>query len=76
MAHTTHSLGFDPVYWDDSYPIALLLKRAHPNVDPSEISHDDLHRRVIALEAFADDADVFLVERLEDIQVEWLEVIA
>jgi len=70
------SSGSDPVYWDDPYPIAILLKCAHPNVDPSEISHDDLYRWVIALEAFADDADAFVVERLEDIQVEWLEIMA
>ena len=68
------SLGFDPLYWDDPYPIALILKRAHPNVDPSEISHEDLYQWVISLDAFADDVDAFLVERLEDIQVEWLEL--
>jgi len=70
------SPSFDPVYWDDPYPIAILLKHMHPNVDPSEISHEELHHWVIALEAFADDADVFVVERLEDIQVEWLEIMA
>ncbi len=72
----TQSLGFDPLYWDDAYPIALTLKRTHPNVDPGKLSHEDLHQWVVALEAFADDIDAFLVERLEDIQVEWLELVA
>ena len=74
----THNLpqsqGFDPVYWDDPYPIALMLKRAHPNVDPTEISHDVLHEWVITLDSFADDKAVFVIERLEDIQAEWTEL--
>ena len=66
----------DPVYWDDAYPIALLLRAAHPDVaDPSIVEPALLHTWVIALDAFADDRETMPVEWLAQILVEWVELI-
>ena len=70
MAGTAH----DPLYWDDAYPIALLLKAAHPEVDPTELDYHVLHEWVIKLVGFADDPAVMYVEWLERIQAEWVEI--
>ncbi len=70
MAGSTH----DPLYWDDAYPIALLLKAAYPEVDPTAVEHRTLHGWVINLEGFADDPKVMRVDWLEQIQVEWVEL--
>lgn len=65
----------DPVYWDDAYPIALLLREAHPDAaDPASVAPAQLHAWVIALEAFADDRGVMPAEWLEQILVEWVEL--
>ncbi len=64
----------DPLYWDDAYPIALLLKAAHPDADPIAIDHHVLHQWVIGLEGFADDPHVMYVDWLERIQAEWVEI--
>jgi FeS assembly protein IscX len=66
----------DPVYWDDAYPIALLLRAAHPDVaDPSLVETGVLHAWVIALDAFADDRAIMPAEWLAQILVEWVELI-
>jgi FeS assembly protein IscX len=70
---STHPVP-DPLYWDDAYPIALVLKAAHPDTDPTEIDHRILHEWVIRLEGFADDPKVMRVEWLERIQTEWVEL--
>ena len=64
----------DPVYSDDAYPIALLLKEAHPDADPAAMGLDELQNWVIRLEDFADDSDAVQREWLEQIQVEWVEL--
>jgi FeS assembly protein IscX len=64
----------DPLYWDDAYPIALLLKAAHPGTDPIAIDYRVLHGWVIGLEGFADDPKVMYVGWLERIQAEWVEI--
>ena len=71
---SVQSLQFDPLYWDDPYPIALALKHLYPTADPTEISLEALQHRVIALKEFADDKTVMPIERLEEIQVEWIEL--
>lgn len=63
----------DPVYWDDAYPIALLLKRAHPDADPASVDLNELQNWVTRLEDFADDAEAQR-EWLEHIQVEWVDL--
>lgn len=66
----------DPVYWDDAYPIALLLRAAHPEVtDPASVAPALLHTWVIALDVFADDREAMPVEWLAQILVEWVELI-
>lgn len=66
----------DPVYWDDAYPIALLLRAAHSDVaDPSKVEPALLHAWVIALDGFADDRAAMPAEWLEQILVEWVELI-
>lgn len=63
----------DPVYWDDAYPIALLLKEAHPDADPASVDLNELHSWVTRLEGFADDGEAQRAW-LEQIQVEWVEL--
>ena len=70
MAGSKH----DPLYWDDAYPIALVLKAAHPGLDPTEIDRQTLHSWVVRLEGFADDPAVISVDWLEQIQAEWVEL--
>ncbi|MCL6510875.1 MAG: Fe-S cluster assembly protein IscX [Anaerolineae bacterium] len=65
----------DPLYWDDTYPIALLLDAAHPEVtDPTTLDLSVLRDWVIRLEGFSDECDVLPVEWLERIQMEWVEL--
>ena len=65
----------DPVYWDDAYPIALMLNAAHADVDdPSTITLSTLQAWVVALDGFADDGDAPQPEWLEHIQAEWVEL--
>ncbi|HEY3342852.1 MAG TPA: Fe-S cluster assembly protein IscX [Anaerolineae bacterium] len=54
--------------------MALLLKAAHPDIDPTELDHSVLHGWVIGLEGFADDPALIYVEWLERIQAEWVEI--
>ena len=68
------SAGTDPLYWDDAYPIALLLKATYPDVEPTEVDHSTLSRWVIALPGFTDDPGVVCSEWLDDILCEWLEI--
>ncbi len=66
----------DPLYWDDTYPIALLLNAAHPDVaDPSAIALHVLRDWVVQLDGFSDERDVLPVEWLEQIQMEWMELL-
>jgi len=66
--------GFDPLYWDDAYPIALMLKREHPEADPVRVDPAVLRGWVIALPGFADDPGLVCTEQLVDIQAEWVEI--
>jgi len=65
----------DPLYWDDPYPIALLLNAMHPDVDdPLRIDLASLRDWVVALNGFSDERDAMPVEWLERIQMEWVEL--
>jgi FeS assembly protein IscX len=64
----------DPLYWDDAYPIALMLKRAHPDTGPLTVASEVLHGWVVALEGFADDPDAHSPDFLEQIRAEWVEI--
>ena len=64
----------DPIYWDDVYAIALMLRRVYPRVDPLRASDGDLRRWVIALDGFADNPAGGAPELLDDIRAEWIEL--
>lgn len=64
----------DPIYWDDAYPIALLLNEAHPEVDPTGLPYPVLRDWVTGLDGFADDRSALPTEWLERIQMEWVEL--
>lgn len=64
----------DPIYWDDAYPIALMLRIAHPHVSPAELALSQVHAWVIVLDGFADEPVLFDASILEQIVVEWVEL--
>jgi FeS assembly protein IscX len=64
----------EPVYWDDAYPIALLLRDTRPDSDPLTVSLDVLRSWVLEIKAFSDDPELYPVECLEEIQREWVEL--
>jgi len=59
--------------WTDAEDIALALMDAHPDVDPLTVRFTDLHRWVVALPGFRDDAKNSNEGILEAIQMRWLE---
>lgn len=65
----------DPIYWDDAYPIALLLNAVHPEVDdPTSVDVSILRQWVSQLDGFVDDHESVPSGSLEQIQVEWVEL--
>ncbi|KAA0442590.1 MAG: Fe-S cluster assembly protein IscX [Candidatus Thioglobus sp.] len=59
--------------WTDSLDIAIALDEKYPDFDPTFVNFVDLHKMVIELEDFADDADKSGEKILEAIQMNWLE---
>ena len=59
--------------WQDAEDIALALMDTHPDVDPLTVRFTDLHRWVVALPGFGDDAKNSNEGLLEAIQMKWLE---
>ena len=59
--------------WIDINDIAIDLTEAHPDIDPITIRFTDLHRWVLALDDFDDDADRSGEKILEAIQAAWIE---
>jgi FeS assembly protein IscX len=59
--------------WQEAEDIALALMDAHPDVDPLTVRFTDLHRWVVALPDFRDDAKNSNEGLLEAIQMKWLE---
>lgn len=64
----------DPLYWDDAYGIALLLRKAYPEVDPAEVDPRQLAGWARALDGFCDTPEGGYLEALEAIQAEWIEL--
>ncbi len=62
-----------PMTWADSEDIALALMEQYPDVDPLTVRFTDLHRWVVGLPGFADDAKGSNEGILEAIQMKWLE---
>jgi FeS assembly protein IscX len=59
--------------WTDAEDIALALMDAHPDVDPLTVRFTDLHKWVVELPGFRDDAKNSNEGILEAIQMKWLE---
>lgn len=59
--------------WTDTEEIAIRLLEAHSDVDPLTVRFTDLHRWVMELEGFADDARASNEKKLEAIQMAWYE---
>ena len=59
--------------WTDAEDIALALMDAHPDVDPLTVRFTEMHKWVMALQGFRDDAKNSNEGILEAIQMKWLE---
>ncbi len=59
--------------WTDAEEIGIQLKEKYPALDPFQVRFTELHKYVIALEAFADDPAKSNESRLEAIQMAWYE---
>ncbi len=59
--------------WVDIQEIALALTDTHPDVDPKAIRFTDLHRWVMALPGFDDEANRSGEKILEAIQSAWID---
>jgi FeS assembly protein IscX len=64
------------LFWEDDYAIAVMLKRAHPRIDPLGVELETLHQWIIELPEFSDDKSVQATYLLEAIQTEWYEEVA
>ena len=59
--------------WTDADEIGYQLSEKFPGEDPVAVRFTDLHKRVIALEAFDDDPAASSEGLLEAIQMAWLQ---
>lgn len=59
--------------WTDTQEIAELLYDQFSEIDPKTIRFTDLHKWVMALEGFDDDANRSNEKILEAIQAAWIE---
>ncbi len=59
--------------WDDSYAIALALRKQHPDVRLEEVSLITIYRWTIALDEFRDDPTLANDSILAAIYQEWFE---
>lgn len=59
--------------WTDIEDIALALLENHPDTDPLSVRFTDLHKWVMALPGFDDDAKNSNEKKLEAIQMAWYE---
>jgi len=62
-----------PLTWTSTEDIAIALADAHPDVDPLTVRFTDLHKWVMALDGFSDDAKNSNEKKLEAIQMAWNE---
>lgn len=59
--------------WDDTYAIALALKRLHPQVDLEQISLNMIYEWTLALPGFVDEPELANDGILAAIFQEWFE---
>ncbi len=63
----------DPLTWDDTYAIALALKKRYPNVNLDEVSLNMIYHWTLALPEFNDDPVLANDPILTAIYQEWFE---
>ncbi|MEA3193924.1 MAG: hypothetical protein QOD26_2257 [Betaproteobacteria bacterium] len=59
--------------WTDTQEIAIALYETLPEVDPKTVRFTDLHKWVMALPGFSDDANRSGEKILEAIQAAWID---
>jgi FeS assembly protein IscX len=59
--------------WDDAEDIGIELSEKFPETDPLTVRFTDLHKYVVALDGFSDDAAKSSEGKLEAIQMAWYE---
>jgi FeS assembly protein IscX len=59
--------------WRDTEDIGIALSETHPELDPLRVRFTDLHRYVLELPGFSDDAKASNEKILEAIQMAWLD---
>ena len=59
--------------WRDTEDIGIALSETHPELDPLTVRFTDLHRYVLELPGFSDDAKASNEKVLEAIQMAWLD---
>jgi FeS assembly protein IscX len=59
--------------WRDTEDIGIALNETHPELDPLTVRFTDLHRYVLELPGFSDDAKASNEKILEAIQMAWLD---
>jgi FeS assembly protein IscX len=65
----------EPLTWESTYAIALVLKREHPGIDMETVTMGDIQRWTLALEDFDDDPALVNDEILSAIYQDWYEEI-
>jgi FeS assembly protein IscX len=61
------------LYWGDSDDIGIELYEKFPKIDPLTVRFTELHRMVVELSGFCDDAQASTEPKLEAIQMAWYE---
>ena len=59
--------------WTDTLEIAIALYEKFPDTDPKTVRFTDLHRWVMELDGFSDDANRSGEKILEAIQMAWID---
>ena len=59
--------------WTDSREIAIALYDKFPDIDPQTVRFTDLHKWVMELPGFSDDANRSGEKILEAIQMAWID---
>ena len=59
--------------WEDSYAIALELRRRHPHIDLEEVSLGMIYQWTVELPEFSDDRSLANELILQSIYQEWYE---
>lgn len=62
-----------PLTWDDSYEIALELKRLYTHIPLEDVSIEMIYKWTVSLPRFHDDVDLVNDDILLSIYRDWLE---